>query len=571
MHCHTSVLGRRHANVFQDSRIRPARRAARHPRASEGARRTQVRAAPADSPLPAETDYVVIGSGFGGLCCAALLAKYGNSVTVLESHYLPGGCAHSFEHEGYTFEAGPSFHAGLSAPFGRSSNPVRAVLDYVGETVPSITYDEWIAYLPEGQQMHIRPDARAYAREIERLAGPTAANEWRALERELLPLGDAAAGLPAAALRYDVGIVRTAATLDPLELLKSGLSASKLTGPFSALVDKHVSNPWLRKVLDLECFLLSGLTAKDTILAEMAFMFSERHSGKSTIDYPVGGTAAMIDALVRGLENHGGELRLRSHVEEIVVDGGRATGVKVRGSKGGFVRARKAVISNATTWDTQRLLPSTATSAGQVAAWSRECKAVPPLPSFVHLHLGISGEGLSDDLLIHHLAVEDMNKELDDDRNVVNISIPSVLDKECAPDGKHAVHVYCAANEDYAVWEGLKPSSGEYKALKRERSDKLYAALERVIPDVRSRVEVELIGTPLTHERFTRRHRGTYGPAQSMGLPGAKTPIEGLLVCGDSTQPGVGVPAAAASGMLAANTLSPVDKQLDLIETLRRG
>lgn len=37
-----------------------------------------------------ETDYVVIGSGIGGLCCGALLARYGHKVTVVESHYLPG-------------------------------------------------------------------------------------------------------------------------------------------------------------------------------------------------------------------------------------------------------------------------------------------------------------------------------------------------------------------------------------------------------------------------------------------------------------------------------------------------
>lgn len=43
--------------------------------------------------------------------------------------------------------------------------------------------------------------------------------------------------------------------------------AGTLTGPFSAVVDKVVTNPWLRKFLDLECFVLSGMTAKDTICA----------------------------------------------------------------------------------------------------------------------------------------------------------------------------------------------------------------------------------------------------------------------------------------------------------------
>ena len=74
-----------------------------------------------------------------------------------------------------------------------------------------------------------------------------------------------------------------------------------------------------------------------------------------------------------------------------------------------------------------------------------------------------------------------------------------------APPGKHAVHAYVAANEPYGLWEGMDRRSEEYKALKKERAEVLYRALENVIPDIRQRVELELIGTPLTHERFTRR------------------------------------------------------------------
>ena len=56
-------------------------------------------------------DVVIIGSGVGGLCCAALLAKYGYRVIVCESHAIAGGAAHSFERNGYKFDSGPSLYS----------------------------------------------------------------------------------------------------------------------------------------------------------------------------------------------------------------------------------------------------------------------------------------------------------------------------------------------------------------------------------------------------------------------------------------------------------------------------
>ena len=57
--------------------------------------------------------------------------------------------------------------------------------------------------------------------------------------------------------------------------------------------------------------------------AEMAFMFMERNAGKSTIDYPVGGSRAIVDALVRGIRKHGGRVLLRAPVQEILLEGAR--------------------------------------------------------------------------------------------------------------------------------------------------------------------------------------------------------------------------------------------------------
>lgn len=67
------------------------------------------------------------------------------------------------------------------------------------------------------------------------------------------------------------------------------------------------------------------------------------------------------------------------------------------------------------------------------------------------------------------------------------------------------------------------------------------AAVRRLIPDIDERVEVALVGTPLTHERFLRRHRGTYGPGIKAGqglFPWPATPVRGLYNCGDFSFPG---------------------------------
>lgn len=76
---------------------------------------------------PNNTEIIIIGSGIGGLCCGAMLARYGFEVIVCESHSLAGGAAHGFEKGGFNFDSGPSLYSGLS--YSPSANPLRQVLD----------------------------------------------------------------------------------------------------------------------------------------------------------------------------------------------------------------------------------------------------------------------------------------------------------------------------------------------------------------------------------------------------------------------------------------------------------
>ncbi|MBF2035328.1 MAG: NAD(P)/FAD-dependent oxidoreductase [Leptolyngbyaceae cyanobacterium T60_A2020_046] len=509
-------------------------------------------------------DIVVIGSGVGGLGCGALLARYGLRVVVCESHTIPGGAAHGFQRQGFHFDSGPSLYSGLS--YRPSNNPLSQVLDAIAEPVDWLTYDTWGCCLPEGT-FDTQVGAEQFCTVLERLRGPAAVAEWQRLQAMMRPYGEAAIALPPAALRADWGAVQTAAPFAG-RLLPHALRVARLTGPFQSLMDEVVRDPFIRNWLDLLCFLLSGLPAAGTSAAEMAFMFADWYRPGVVLDYPKGGSAALVSALVQGLEKFGGTLRLGAHVAQVIVKGDRAVGVRLR--TGEEILARRAVISNASVWDTLPLLP-----AGSVPEqWRSQRQQTPACDSFMHLHLGIDATGLSPDLACHHIVVQDWAAGVTAPQNVILISIPSILDPGLAPPGKHVIHVYTPGNEPYALWQGLDRRSPEYAEFKHQRSAALWAALARVIPDVRDRVEVSLVGTPLTHERFLRRYRGSYGPAIAAGkalFPGPKTPLNGLLCCGDSTFPGIGLPAVAASSWLTANTLVSVDQHRALLRQIGIG
>jgi carotene isomerase len=492
-------------------------------------------------------DAVVIGSGFGGLTAGALLARYGRKVLVLESHSIPGGAGHSFVRQGFHFDSGPSFHCGLSDP--KSLNPLRQVLALLGETIPAVPYDPFAHYHFERTTFPVYGNSQRYQSEIAKIT-PQGAKEYRRFEERMMPMYEALRSIPVLALRGDLGLLGTllssylGATLKLLSLV------GNLQSSAGQILDRDVRDPWVRRLVNLECFLLSGLSAHETVAPEVAFMLGER--ANSVVDYPLGGGGALVDALVRGLERFGGTLRLSSHVAEICLSSGRATGVRL---KNGEVIPAKIVISNASLWDTYaNLLPS---------QYQGQNLRTPMVDSFMHLHLGIDSQGL-EGLSGHHVVIG--SKELGDPGNTCMISIPSVWDSSLAPPGHHAVHVYSL--EPFAAWQ----RDSNYAQRKLERAAPLYQALERVIPDLRSRIVLDLIGTPLTHARYLRRYRGTYGPARMAEIgkfPGLGTPIPGLYRVGDSTLPGIGVPAVVASAILCVNALVRPDETAKLVNLLR--
>ena len=506
-----------------------------------------------------DADIIIIGSGIGGLVAGALLARYGKQVIVCESHGIPGGAAHSFTRQGFHFDSGPSFYCGLGnvgAGAERPSlNPLRQVLDVLGQSLETVPYDPLGHYYFPDATVPIYGDAERYREAIATIT-PQGATELKLLEAKLLGLYDALKEIPTLALRPDLAAIPTLLKRYPWAMAKLLPYIGVVQGPVSQWSDGTLRDPWVRRLLDVECFLLSGLKASGTVMPEVAFMFGER--SESVIDYPIGGSGAIIDALINGLKQWGGRLQLNAHVERIIVKNKRAIGVELRRGEPLYA---PTIISNATLWDTYTHLLD---PDDLPPAYRQKSLATPVVESFMHLHLGIRADGLNG-LTGHHVVIHDGNQDISVPGNTCMISIPSVWDPKLAPDGHHVVHAYTL--ESYSGWT----RDDAYTSRKQEKAQPLFAALETVIPDLRDRITLELIGTPLTHAHYLRRYQGTYGPAIAAGqgmFPSNKTPIVGLYRVGDSTVPGIGVPAVAASGILCANSLVNPQQTVELLDQL---
>jgi len=503
-------------------------------------------------------DLVVVGSGLGGLCAAAMAARHGLEVLVLEAHDQPGGAAHGFQRQGFAFESGPSLWSGLGS--WPSSNPLAQVLRAIGEEVAVHRYHEWGLLLPEGQ-LRVGVGLDPFLAVVRDLRGAAAADEWARFMAILQPTCAAARSLPLLALRPGLG---TAAVLggQGLGLLSQAGRLGQLGGAFGPLARRHLRDPFLLHWVELLCFLISGLGMEQTSAAAMATLFGEWFEPDAALDYPIGGSPAVVAALVRGLERHGGRLQCRAPVAEILVEGGRACGVRLSG--GERIDARLGVIANLSPWD----LPALLSEAAMPARWRSRLQATPACASFLHWHLGLRGDDLAE-LPIHHVWVGDWQRGIGAERNMVVLSMPSLLDPSLAPPGHQVLHGYTPANEPWQLWKELERGSADYKRLKQERCGVFHQVFDGVLSDWRERVVIELQGTPLTHRHYLRMHQGSYGPAWPADrgpFPGGGTPVPGLVLCGAGVFPGIGVPPVAVSGAMAAHHFVDARRQRRLLQ-----
>lgn len=478
-------------------------------------------------------DALVIGSGMGGLASAALLARHGNlRVLVLERHSTAGGFTHTFTRPGFEWDVGLHY-IGQCEP----GSPVRALFDEVTESslswarMPEV-YDRVIL----GREPY---DLVAGGRRfVDSLAARFPGK--RDAIREYL-------GTVIAATRRGTPFFIDRAL--PARL--SALLGSLLREPLHRFSDRTVEeivrpivgDGVLYDVLTAQCGDY-GLTPRHASFSIHAMVVGHYLRGAY---YPIGGSAKIAEGTARVITSAGGEIFVAAEVERILVEGGRAVGVRL--TDGNELRA-PIVISDAGAPNTYlRLLdPSIAEPTGV----PERLRQLGPSSAHLCLYLGL-------DRTDQELGLDGTNLWIYPERDreqafvrflqdpsapipLVYASFPSAKDPSFAErhPGKSTVELVTLGSIEWLRgWQDArwKKRGAEYDDWKARMGERLLEIALRERPGMKGHIVFSELSTPLSTRHFTAHPHGeiyglTHTPARFRLPLRAQTPVPGLFLTG---------------------------------------
>eukprot|EP00300_Choanocystis_sp_HF-7_P007869 c15556_g1_i1.p1 GENE.c15556_g1_i1~~c15556_g1_i1.p1 ORF type:complete len:582 (-),score=114.16 c15556_g1_i1:924-2669(-) len=510
--------------------------------------------------IPKDIDVIVIGSGMGGLTFAAVMAKEGKRVLVLEQHDVAGGTTHTFDEEGFEFDTGLHYIGSV----GSRRSPTRRQFDYVTDgklewARMDEEYDVAIVHNADGTRDRV-PIHASRVELLKRLKAEFP-NEHAAID-EFFRLSRTSQKIALPVLVLPLFLPTLARIC---QFFMSG-HIKKLVGTTKAVLARLTTNERLKGVLAYIYGDYGEPPSRGSFLMNSLLW---EHFNRGAY-YPVGGSARIAECIVPVIRRTGGNVLVRAPVSTILVSAdGKAQGVVVKGTP---IYAPIVVSGVGAPKTFTTLIPDEHKFRVEGIMKTMQMPEHASDVTLMSLFVGIEGDaqdlGLkSQNYWIFPSWDHDANWSTfeKDSLNIpgVFVSFSSVKDPSYAErhPGKQVALVICPGlYRDFEKYqnERVKHRGVEYNALKQQYQEVLMKILLREFPQLEGKIKYTDMGTAVTNDYYLGTYRGAvYGLAHTPErykideMVQIATPIKNLYLTGQDLV-SCGVVGAMVGGYLTA-------------------
>lgn len=486
---------------------------------------------------------IIIGSGFGALGAAVRLAARGHQVEIFEKRDKPGGRAYVYEINGFKFDGGPTV---LTAPFmfdDLFSLAGKKREDYV-EFKPVNPF--YRIFNHEGRQFDYNNDAQFTLSQIDNW-NPADKEGYLRFIQTTKPI-------------FEKGFVELADKpfLQLADMLRIAPDLIRLQSYKSVYqyISQFVKDDFLRMVFSFHPLLVGGNPFETTSIYAMIH-YLEREWG---VYYAMGGTAAIVDALVKLFKELGGKIHLNTSVAEILVkDERHVSGVRL---EDGSIHAADDVISNAdVAWTYRNLIPARYRKVNTDARYDKMRYSM----SLFVIYFGTKRRYLDSRLAHHNIILSSryqpllndiFNKKVLADDFSLYLHMPTYTDPSMAPEGCESFYVLSPVPnlEGDVDWRSMAP-------VYKERILKFIE--DHYLPNLRENIVAEHYIDPLHFEGTLNSFRGAAFSVEPVLTQSAwfrphnrSEDFDNLYFVGAGTHPGAGLPGVLSSSIIAENLIT---------------
>jgi phytoene dehydrogenase-like protein len=518
-------------------------------------------------------DCIVIGGGHNGLIAAAYLARAGKSVGVFERRHVLGGCAS-------TESLWPGYRVSTAAYVISLLLPdiIRdlRLKQYGLEILPRIPSS--FTPLLDGRSLTMGADETATCREIAKFsprdadAYPRYTGQLERIAGVLEPVLAAAAPdpLPVPSELRRIGIVkrvRDTARLWELYRVAGQLGTELpaaielMAGAARPILERWFEAEVLRATLATDAIIgaFASISAPGTAYVLLHHVMGTAGGARGVWGYVRGGMGGLADALARACEELRVDIQRETEVNRIVTDGNRVWGISL--ADGRTVEAQVVASSLDAHWTFERLLDPTVLpdvfrqAVAHIDYSSASAKinlglgGLPNFPALPSSHVAPHHHGtihISPTLDYLERAYDDAKYGCASREPVLEITIPSSVDRSIVPDGKHLMSIF-VQYAPYRLAHGRR-----WDDEKEAFADRCIELLARYAPNLPGLIEHRQVLSPVDLEQTFRLTGGNimqgamhlhqlFSLRPVLGWADHRTPVPGLYLCGAASHPGGGV------------------------------